>query len=239
LDLGTLLCIVPSVNPSDRCKLKFAGLGIVEGDPHGDKPAIPTSQPSDPAQQAAWDILNQCALGALGVYVDSDLQHIFANIYIASDTWKALKDIYGKPHGVAGFVYFKELFHCIMSDGALLQPQMSQMLAMQNKIKDAGIEVSNQLITLMILSALPKLYKQLSSTILATNKDIPKLKPTDVSPETLKKEMTWTGKTSTGKISLASWTLTTKPLLKTCNKCGKKGHTMLQHPNDWELCNCN
>jgi hypothetical protein len=90
--------------------------------------------------------------------------------------------------------------------------------------------VSKQLITLIILSALPALYNMLASTILTV---ITKLKAKNAVVKLLEEEKLRKGNTD-GVVALASRTSVTKPLPKKCGKCGKKGHTTSQHRDNWQ-----
>jgi hypothetical protein len=101
------------------------------------------------------------------------------------------------------------------------------MIKAANQVNNAGIEVKEQLVALLLVNCLPKSYQQITSTILTTHTDLTKLKPSNVQPRIIKEESRRVAnRTQISHISKAP------QLKKYCEKCGKDtNHTTEQH---WE-----
>ena len=104
-----------------------------------------------------------------------------------------------------------------------LGPQIDSIIKKAAQVNAAGIVLSEQLVALTIVNALPKSYQLLSSTILATI-DLATLKPATVRPKIIKEEQQcMANKVSVLRI-LKALQLRTK-----CEKCGRNNHTTEQY----------
>lgn len=110
------------------------------------------------AAQAAWDKKNDKALGALQLYVAQNLRHLIDNEYTVLVAWTTIKNQYKKPGAVGTFVAFQQLFNTMLSDSALLGPQIDAVVEKLAMVNAAGIEIKPQLVALTIVNALPKSY---------------------------------------------------------------------------------
>jgi hypothetical protein len=101
------------------------------------------------------------------------------------------------------------------------------MIEAANQVNNAGIEVKEQLVALLLVNCLPKSYQQIASMILTTHVDLTKLKPSDVRPRIIEEESRRVAnRTQISCISKAP------QLKKYCEKYGKDtNHTTEQH---WE-----
>lgn len=128
---------------------------------------------------------------------------------------------------MGAFVAFQKLFNTTLSNTSALGPQIDSMIEAASQVNNTGIEVKNQLLSLLIINCLPKLYQQLAGTILFTAADVKKLTPAEIKPKIIKKEQRRVAtRTQISKISKGPH------LNKYCEKCGKKtNHTNEQHWN--------
>ena len=104
-----------------------------------------------------------------------------------------------------------------------LDLQINSIIKKAAQVNSAGIVLSEQLVALTIVNALPKSYQLLSSTILATV-DLMTFKLAIVWSKIVKEEQQhMVNKVSVSKVSKA-------PQLGTkCKKCGHNNHTTEQH----------
>lgn len=75
-----------------------------------------------------------------------------------------------------------------LSDKQPLRPQLDNMVEAAGQVTNAGIDVKDQLLFLMIINSLPKSYSSLAATILATVADVKTLKPNDIIPKIIEEE---------------------------------------------------
>jgi hypothetical protein len=190
------------------------------------RPTLATNS-SDAAEVAAWDEKNDKALGTILLYVALNLKHYVDKAYMALEAWNTLAAEYEKPGAVGAFVAFQKLFNAQLSDGLALGPQIDAVIEMANQVNNAGIEVKEQLVALLLVNCLPKFYQQIASTILTTHVNLTKLKPSNVCPRIIKEESRCVAnRMQILRISKAP------QLKKYCEKCGKDtNHTTEQH---WE-----
>lgn len=219
-----------------RAFLRFSGVWfliqgygstIAQAQPGMARPTVGTTPTTaELAAQASWDEKNDKALGIIQLYVAQHLRHHVDDKTTALDAWNAIKDGYEKPGAVGAFVAFQKLFNAQLSDASPLGPQIDALLKAANQVNAAGIDVKEQLISLLIINCLPKSYQALSSTILATTPDIKLLKPSDVRPKIVEEEVRrQSNRLQVNRISKA-------PILeKKCAKCGRNNHMTENH---WE-----
>jgi hypothetical protein len=183
------------------------------------------------AEVAAWDKKNDKALGTILLYVAPNLKHHVDKAYTGLEAWNTLVAEYKKPGVVGAFVAFQKLFNAQLSDGSALDPQIDAVIEAANQVNNAGIEVKEQLVALLLVNCLPKSYQQIASTILTTHVDLTKLKPSDIRPRIIEEESRrMANRTQISCISKAP------QLKKYCKKCGKDtNHTIEQH---WEKGKC-
>ena len=182
-----------------------------------------TPTPAEITAQAAWNKKNDKALGSIQLYIAQNLRHMMDGEYLAATTWKKIADEYKKPRVVGAFVAFQQFIGLHMSDASAIGPQIDTIIEKAAQVNAAGIELTEQLVALTIVNALPKSYQLLSSTILATV-DLTTLKPVTVQPKIIEEEQ-WhlANKVSVLRVSKA-------PQLRTkCEKCGHNNHTTKQH----------
>ena len=182
-----------------------------------------TPTPAEIMAQAAWDKKNDKALGAIQLYVAQNLCHMMDNEYLAAIAWKKIMDEYTKPSVVGTYMAFQQFINTQLSDASALGLQIDAIIEKATQVNTAGIVLSEQLIALIIMNALPKSYQLLSSTLLTTV-DLATLKLTVVQPKIVEEEQQClANKVSVSRISKA-------PQLGTkCKKCGHNNHTTEQH----------
>ena len=107
------------------------------------------TRPTDAAQQPAWDEKNDKALGIIHLYTAPSLKHYIKDKDSALDAWDALKAAFEKPGSLGAFVAFQKLFNTVLSEGSALGPQLDAMHDAQQQVVLAGIDVSDQLLSLI------------------------------------------------------------------------------------------
>ena len=137
-----------------------------------DGTARPTPTSTNADAVAAWDEKNDKALGVILLYTAANIKHHIANCYTALEAWKKLKDEYEKPGAVGAFVAFQQLFNTVLSDSTSLGPQLDKMVEDAAQVTNAGIEVKDQLLALLMINSLPKSYQQIAGVILSTVADV-------------------------------------------------------------------
>jgi hypothetical protein len=187
--------------------------------------------------QAAWDVLDQRALGQIEIYLDQPLRYLIRSADHAWEAWQILEKRYKTSDAVAGFVVFKKLMNLRMQDGQDIHQQVTEFLNLRNQVSEAGIKLPESMATCMLLAILPPSYATLASVLLQT-KSITNLNVVDILSK-LREEQDLRevqhGNSGTGSApQRAAWTSTTKPFKKYCNMCKRQGgHSTEQHRDDF------
>jgi hypothetical protein len=129
--------------------------------------------------QAAWDALDQRALGQIEIYLDHSLRYLIKNVDHSYEAWKILEKRYKTSDTVAGFVVFKKLMNLRMQDGQDIHSQVSEFINLRSRVTEAGIELPEAMAVCMLLAMLPPSYSTLASVLLQT-KEIANLNVPDI-----------------------------------------------------------
>jgi hypothetical protein len=170
-------------------------------------------------------LLSSVASSLVSTTVAPNLKHHVNKAYTALKAWNTLAAEYKKPGAVGAFVTLQKLFNAQLSNGLALRPQIDTVIKAANQVNNAGIEVKEQLVALLLVNCLFKSYQQIASTILMAHTDLAKLKPSNVRPRIIKEESRRVAnRTQILRIFKAP------QLKKYCKKCGKDtNHTTEQH----------
>ncbi|KDQ62769.1 hypothetical protein JAAARDRAFT_190049 [Jaapia argillacea MUCL 33604] len=196
------------------------------------KPGGNRTPTTDPAEKAAWEEKNDKALGLFTIYMHPTLHRFLTkedgSDRTAGEVWDELKKSYGKANAITGFVDFQTLTRTVFTTETPLRSQITSMEASRARCIEAGIQVTESMFCLMMLTALPASWSTFTSSFL-TGKKVADLTSTVVSVVIYQEESLRVAQRSNDGVNRISST-TSKP--RRCTHCGGTNHIV---DNCWDL----
>jgi len=206
----------------------------------------------DDSEGEKWDKDNDTACAVVRMTLGLEAQQEVEDDTLAADeVWEKLKETYGKPSPMEGFISFGAMFRVALDISQPLRPQLDRLSLERSRLAALSLYIPPNHFALIMLLALPPSWTYVVGTILAAT-TLDSLDPAHVRARILDEEArsgsashslslttTSPGTAATSSTTVSTATVPPRRQRPYCEHCKVMGHTkdtcwaLHGKPDDW------
>lgn len=129
---------------------------------------LKTDRPQEDANGKIWDNDDHTARATILLALEYDLVKLVLPCSTAKDVWNRLKDVHSQQSESCKMILYQQFYSIMMEPGAKVSTYVADTELIVRKMKDAGIDITDDNLASKIVSGLTPDYKNFMSSWMST-----------------------------------------------------------------------